>query len=91
MSFKKNVLEKLKNIEDKLGRLYLIINNDRSVMKQNQDLFDRLMSIKWEEYAIRSPEIFNRIEESKGTSNPVDPLSDENLIGEIIADEELGK
>lgn len=90
--FKRAVLEKLDQINSDMGFLKgALLQKDREVErleKHNKDLMDRIMSIKFEDYINMTPD---RWDSPKREEVDTSPLTDDNMAGEILSDEELGK
>lgn len=91
MGFRQEVRESLKNIEIRLDKIVEQLNTDNRLADQNKDLFDRLMAVNWERYAQLSPDMYNRSVGDHPTETVMSPTTtDEDLIGEIIDNEDLG-
>jgi len=92
MSFRKDVKGMLSRLEYKLNTLNTRIESKsveiQRLEEQNKALFDRLMSIKWEDYVNMNPD---RWEGKTSKEILVSPLTDENMAGEILSDEEISK
>lgn len=91
--FKREVLKKLEQINSDIGFLKgALLQRDGEIgrlERQNRDLMDRIMSIKWESYINQSPDRWEAT--GKHTETDSSPLTDEQYIGEILADEDLSK
>jgi hypothetical protein len=91
MGFRKDVEKRLADIETVLIRLTRSVEKRTAEVerleKQNEKLFNRLMTIDFEKYALYAPE--NQPE--RKTETVLSPFSDENMAGEIIDDEKLRK
>lgn len=92
MGLKKDILDKLTNIERLLIEINRKVSTTPGEVKrledQNKQLLNRLMAVNFEKYATYAPE---NIGDSKPTEVVVSPITDENNAGEILSDEELGK
>ena len=92
MGFRKDVKEALGRLEYKLNTLNTKIESKSAEImrleEQNKRLFDRLMSIDWEKYINQNPD---RWEDRSKTEVITSPLTDDNMAGEILSDEEIGK
>jgi len=92
LGWKNIVLGRLKEIEVAIKELTQRLDADERLAAQNADLFDRLMSINWEKYAHLSPDMYAR----QGVNEPkreivLSPTQDEENIGEILSNEDLGQ
>lgn len=87
---KKELKEQLVRIEGKIEQLVGLLEKDERLVKQNQDLFDRLMSGSWEKYTQHSPDVYNRIAGEKEKQHKLSPINDEANAGGILSDEDLG-
>jgi len=92
LGWKNIVLGRLKEIEVAIKELTQRLDADERLAAQNADLFDRLMSINWEKYAHLSPDMYTR----QGVNEPkreivLSPTQDEENIGEILSNEDLGQ
>jgi uncharacterized coiled-coil protein SlyX len=100
MSFKKDTEKRLTLLEKSLALMegqvkafgQILVAKEKEVerlAKQNNDLMNRFMATKWEQYALNNPEHF------KDTEQPIfedySPLTDESMAGEVLTDEDLGK
>lgn len=90
--FKRKVLDNLEKIRSDMGFLKgALLQRDGEIErleKQNKDLMDRIMSIKFEDYINMTPD---RWDSPKREEVDTSPLTDDNMAGEILSDEELGK
>ena len=92
MSFRKEVRDALERLEYKINALNTRIESKSAEVErleeQNKSLFDRLMSIKWEDYISQNPD---RWEDKGKQEMSISPLTDDNMAGEILSDEEINK
>ena len=89
MKFRDEVRRRLEGLELKIDQVLGLMAANNRLEKQNQDLFDRLMSIDWEKYASMSPTVYNRYEQDRSGESVMSPTQDESIIGEILSDEDL--
>ena len=88
--FKKEMRECLTKLAGNLDRLTNLVHSDQRLAEQNERLMDRLMSKDWENYALYSPDVLNKLK-SREEEREESPLTDEGNIGEILTDEELSQ
>lgn len=92
MSFRSEVREALIRLEDKLNILNTRIESKSAEItrleEQNRALFDRLMSIDWEKYINQNPDRWQSEEQAEVIMSP---LTDDNMAGEILSDEDISK
>lgn len=90
--FKREVLENLEKIKSDMGFLKgALLQRDGEIERlerQNKDLMDRIMSIRFEDYINMTPD---RWDSPKREEVDMSPLTDENMAGEILSDEDISK
>lgn len=90
MGFRKEVRERLGKVEVLLETILAKFEADERLVGQNKELFDRLISRNWDEFW-KSPTGTKEMEKTEMVMTPQSPLQDEDMVGRIVTDEEIGQ
>lgn len=83
-------LKGLEELERKMDRLLILYGDIDRLQGQNRELFDRLMSRNWEDWAM-SPAVEERLGKPRKGEFVLSPTNDESNAGGILSDDELGR